>query len=364
MTLRRLLRSARLGLGALGLLAASASVASAGCVINNLAELPVRYNGVRVLADAKLNGHDARLVVDSGAFASTLSEAAARKVGANPRGLSGFQIGGIGGYREAGAVALDLTLGVTTFRAEQFVVLPGEDDTNVPSALLGREFLLQHDLDFDLADGLLRFVRPVGCTDDQMVFWNKPYSEAVLEDARTDRAEIRVKTFVNGHPVLALIDSGAPFSTITTGAAERVGLDPSHAASAGLVGGLGRGQMVARVAHVNSFTIGEETIKNSKLLIADLWHYNVVPETGTRLGNAAVIADQPEMLLGADFLKAHRVLFAPSHGRIYFSYLGGPVFGVSDNSLHSVRSSSEDALPGAGSHRAPAPASRADAPSP
>ena len=32
------------------------------------------------------------------------------------------------------------------------------------------------------------------------------------------------------------------------------------------------------------------------------------------------------MLLGLDFLRAHRVLFANSQGQMYFSYNGGPVF--------------------------------------
>ena len=325
-------------------LAAFAAPARAACVINNLAELPVSYNGVRVSADAKLNGQDVRLIVDSGAFASTLTEAVARKVGADPRGLPNVEIGGIGGYRRAETAALDLTLGATTFRHEQFVVLPGETMGGL-SALLGREFLLQQDLDFDLPDGLLRFVKPVGCGYEQMVFWNKPYSEAMLEDQTTDRAEVRVRVLINGRPVLAMIDSGSPFSVVTTGAAQRVGLDPSRAQAAGIVGGIGRASMLSHIARFDTFTIGEETIKNAQLSIADLWHYNVIPETGTRLGNSAVVASQPEMLLGADFLRSHRVLFSPSHHRIYFSYMGGQVFGISHEAAGSPAPAGQPAQP-------------------
>ena len=32
------------------------------------------------------------------------------------------------------------------------------------------------------------------------------------------------------------------------------------------------------------------------------------------------------MLLGADFLRAHRVLVSHSQRKMYFTYLGGPVF--------------------------------------
>ena len=33
------------------------------------------------------------------------------------------------------------------------------------------------------------------------------------------------------------------------------------------------------------------------------------------------------MLLGADFLRSHRVLVANSQRKLYFTYSGGPVFG-------------------------------------
>ena len=36
---------------------------------------------------------------------------------------------------------------------------------------------------------------------------------------------------------------------------------------------------------------------------------------------------QPDMLLGADFLRSHRVLMAISHRKLYFTYAGGRVFG-------------------------------------
>jgi hypothetical protein len=32
------------------------------------------------------------------------------------------------------------------------------------------------------------------------------------------------------------------------------------------------------------------------------------------------------MLLGVDFLKAHRVFVAHSQRKIYFTYVGGPIF--------------------------------------
>jgi hypothetical protein len=42
--------------------------------------------------------------------------------------------------------------------------------------------------------------------------------------------------------------------------------------------------------------------------------------------DASVGALPVDMLLGADFLRTHRILFAMSQDRLYMSYLGGDPF--------------------------------------
>jgi hypothetical protein len=64
---------------------------------------------------------------------------------------------------------------------------------------------------------------------------------------------------------------------------------------------------------VATFAIGSETIKNAHISIRDN------PPQGILLG-------MPDVLIGADFLRAHRVLIAMSQRRFYVSYLGGEVF--------------------------------------
>ena len=45
---------------------------------------------------------------------------------------------------------------------------------------------------------------------------------------------------------------------------------------------------------------------------------------GSRIAKAVV--DEPDMLLGADFFRSHRVYISKSQKKIYASYMGGPVF--------------------------------------
>ena len=47
-------------------------------------------------------------------------------------------------------------------------------------------------------------------------------------------------------------------------------------------------------------------------------------KTGSRI--AREIDGLPEMLIGADFVRSHRIYVALGQRKVYFSYLGGPVF--------------------------------------
>ena len=73
-----------------------------------------------------------------------------------------------------------------------------------------------------------------------------------------------------------------------------------------------------------TLTIGDETIKNAKLGIADLFGLDKEIGLGSRIPVAAI--ESPDMLLGMDFFLSHRIYAARSQGKIYFSYVGGPVF--------------------------------------
>jgi len=66
-------------------------------------------------------------------------------------------------------------------------------------------------------------------------------------------------------------------------------------------------------ASFDSFSVGEETISGPHIAITEI---------DTSSYNYAM----PGMVLGRDFLRAHRVLLAFGQDRMYFSYLGGQVF--------------------------------------
>jgi hypothetical protein len=75
----------------------------------------------------------------------------------------------------------------------------------------------------------------------------------------------------------------------------------------------------------DSVSIGDETIRNVKLRVGDMFGKDTVVGTGSRIARH-VMADQFEMLLGFDFLLSHRVLVLPKEHAMVFTYNGGPLF--------------------------------------
>src|SRR3954468_9328643 len=82
------------------------AVATAKCQVGKYAEIPVVMNGRAPTTTAQINGRDARFIVDSGAFYSTISAADAREFGLSVRGVGpNVRLKGVGG---------DTSLGVAT----------------------------------------------------------------------------------------------------------------------------------------------------------------------------------------------------------------------------------------------------------
>ena len=87
--------------------------------------------------------------------------------------------------------------------------------------------------------------------------------------------------------------------------------------------GAGRKLIPTWVGPFGSFRIDNEIIRDPSIRFADIWKYSTYGGTGARI---AITVVHPDMLLGADFLRSHRVLIAHSQQRMYFTYAGGTVF--------------------------------------
>ena len=322
--MRRRVRAASVAVAVLlaGTAQAAPPPAASGprCEIGRAGELAVEFLNNQPVVKGAVGGQPIRVLLDTGATSSMMLRASAARLKLRRIG-SEAQARGVGGFtRLEYATIPEMEIAGVKLRDHR-VWIGGETAASI-DLMLGSEVLMTTDLEFDLAHGMVRFLTDKNCADDQMAYWsNGTYSQAPMTGVGGGE-RIALKVLVNGKPVNALLDSGAPLSHAVLEAATRaqVKLGPVQ----GQARGVGAAVVETQVGQLDSFTLGDETIRNPKLLFAPLFDTRLEPVLGSHI--KAVAANPTEMLLGADFLRAHRVLISPKRRMIYFTYEGGPVF--------------------------------------
>jgi len=305
---------------------------AAACQLARLAELPVTMDGTRPTITAKINGVDALFTLDSGAFWSLLTPAAAEQYKLHPSGsrLPGLSVQGVGGRVDAkiATVATFTVFGVD-LHSMDFIV-GGSDPGRGTVGLLGQNVLRIADIEYDLAQGALRLFKPKDCKHADLAYWavdGKPYSAMDIEAATPLFPHTVGTGYLNDAKIRITFDTGAWSSIVGLRAAEKAGIKPGAPGvqSAGYETGLGHQRVQTWIATFPSLKIGDEQIKNARLRFGDLGPL--------------------DMLLGADFFLSHRIYVANSRGKLYFSYNGGPVFNLAapTNSVKSAEDPADEA---------------------
>ncbi|MEJ1963184.1 MAG: aspartyl protease family protein [Gammaproteobacteria bacterium] len=304
---------------------------TAGCKIGIVAELPVTMNGLRPMVTAKINGEDARFIADSGAFFSLIAPASAaehklRLKSAPPN----FILRGVGGVAEAQVTTVkEFTLAGVPIHDVQFIV-GGSEPGGGAVGLLGQNVLRLVDVEYDLANGAIRLMKPEGCDKKTVLaYWGKPgepYSAIDIAWATAASPHTTSTAFLNETKIRILFDTGSSTSVLSLRAAERMGVTPDSEGvmKAGLSRGIGARGVQTYIAPFDSFKIGDEVVRHTKLRIGDF-------------GNA-----DADMLIGADFFLSHRIYVASSQRKLYFTYNGGPVFNLTSTPPRTVGAGSAD----------------------
>lgn len=300
-----------------------------GCKLGKVAELPLKFEDNKPMVRVAINGRPGWFVVDTGADGSNMFGGAARAFGLSESTVDGLKFYGVGGIQDAKRVIVSqFGLGDATVK-DVFLISIGHRGSPAFAGLLGRDFLDRlGDLEFDLAGGALRIWRAQDGGRRSLAYWTKTPTLAEISHAELEAPYI-VKVRINGRPVDAELDSGAATTVVTPDVARRAGVaKDKFETETHSVGGIGEGQVAARIALFDSVAVGDEEIKHTRLEVADLFALNRESHTGSILQTREAARGETEMLLGADFLRSHRVLVAASQGLLYFTYSGGPIFQV------------------------------------
>jgi len=307
----------------LALSCASAHAAS-DCKLMRINEWQVKPQTGRLYVAGAINGQKVDILLDTGAASSFVVRAAADRLGLTRHEAPGYRAYGVGGETHVEYAVIDeLTIGSATRRNWRTFVF-GEHALERPYAfLLGYDFFDQVDVEFDLAHDAVRIFQTKDCDNVSLAYWAKGGAGVVPLETDNEKPGIIVAVKLNDRPFLAELDTGASRSVVSRLVAANLGLDAAsgNAKAAGQVGGIGAARMDAYVATFDSFTIGDELIRNPTIGFTSLEVGSTA--TGSRL---AAVREIRDMLLGVDFLRAHRVLVSHSQRKLYFTYAGGPVF--------------------------------------
>jgi predicted aspartyl protease len=294
---------------------ALAGRAEAACHLKQLAELTVTMRGTKPLVQAKINGRDVTLVLDTGANYSTVTPEIAARLGLRDIGFAG-KTRGIGGAADHHFAQADsFTVGDLAFDRLDFGVT---DAKLAADGLLGENILGAVDIEIDLANGVARLFRPDGCLRQNLGYWadGKALEVPLEHSARFDPGRDRTRHImalanVNGQRIHAIMDTGASRSGLTLAAAAKAGLTPKGPGVqyAGLSHGIGPREVETWRGPVKLFALGGEQIQNTDLRFGDF-----------------DLQHEADMLLGADFFMSHRVYIANSQDKAFITYNGGPVF--------------------------------------
>jgi tetratricopeptide (TPR) repeat protein len=282
------------------------------CKLGRIAEWPVRLENNVPVIEGAINGKKARILLSTGSFASYMSQEAATRFGLPTKGTDRVWLGSQDEARVFVTRIDEFRIG-DAVRKNMGVRVAGERSADAVDFVLGNDFFKNLDMEFDYAKGMIRLFHAQDCKGVFLGYWDAKALEVELENEE----QIVVPLRINGREARARISSGSSTSVVSLPFAARLGITPQSpgVAPAGCHAGFAGEIEHTWVAPFDSVTIGPQTIRNARMLIEDF-----LPRATNRSEFL------PEVLLGTDFLRAHRVFVVRSQEKVYISYAGGLVF--------------------------------------
>jgi hypothetical protein len=276
--------------------------ATAACMVDARASVPVRTIGGSIFIPVEVNGQVASFILDTGAERSLLTLEAAQRLGvardqwvgtpmvglgggsaglpnANPRSLS---LGGVPLVRRTLNRDTSLTVGVLPRARVGSQVIDG---------LLGRDYLSLFDLDLDMPARALTLYQVHDCSG-RFLPWHENYDAVPVTILDKGKA-LLLTVVVDGTPLRAMLESGAGSSLLGKLGIFHLGLTPENLASdpSDEVGGFGPRLVTMHRHRFRSLRVGNQTIASPVI-----WAEPVLL--------APPVLD---MLLGADWIEGKRI---------------------------------------------------------
>ena len=202
-------------------------VEATSCPIVRLARAPLEARGDMLFVHARIDGEPIKLLVDTGAERTLLTEATVDRLHLPRDFQHATRTFGIGSPTATWDAKLrnGIELGGTEFPVDRVTVgrfAINEAAGNQADGLLGADVLLAFDIDLNLPAHEMTLYKPrYGCPDASPP-WHEVYVS--IDGVSTRRDRLLLPFELDGVGGTALLDTGAQMSSISQQMAERIGL--------------------------------------------------------------------------------------------------------------------------------------------
>jgi predicted aspartyl protease len=306
-------------LGAVSLLGTTSVSVAGECQLKQFASIPAAFtaNG-RIIVDVSLDNTPAKMLIDTGAGINMLGQAFVEERGLKVVESRGGVYGLTGKELHQMTRVSELRLGNAVARNPVFVVgaLGSEGSNGGPVGIFGADYLAQYDVEIDPTGGFVKLFSPDHCPGN-VVYWTNEYFR--LPAHLTADHHLEAQIMVDGQELKAMIDTGAPMTTMRLATARDVfgieSVSPGGRAP-GQISGVDGVKIEAFRHKFQSLTFGDITLHDTQMMIADIDAGKGAYDFGTRvMGNHT----QADVIIGMSLLRQLHIFIAYSEPAIYFT---------------------------------------------
>lgn len=299
------------------------------CQLKLVNTLPIRMTagGLRPLVPVLINGTEKTFLLDTGGAATQIGMGAAQELKLSQRDGPVRMLDLYGHSSARSAVVENFVLGRLKERNAELPIAPGAwlEAGGMVSGLLSADYMAEYDVELDFGGGKMNFFAKDHC-EGKVVYWNAP-GAAVVPMLFRDHHLI-VQVLLNGKPFKAIIDTGAPRTTLFDDEAKRV-FDITESSPGSVVKDAGPPPRDFEYVFDSLNFEGISISKPRITVIPDIRGKNDPNNhmvTGTRLMRQDDRAStEPAMLIGMNILNKLRLFISFAEDKIYITPATTPV---------------------------------------
>lgn len=193
---------------------------AAGCALKLVNTVPVKLanGGRRAVVPVTINGTQKQFLLDTGGYLTQISAATAEELKLPATDSYGKMLD-LYGNASTRAVKVDsFVLGRLKDNNTRFPVMTFSEN-ELFSGILAADYMGEYDIELDFTGGKMNYFSPDHCPG-KVVYW--PAAAVAVVPMRLMDNHLNLEVSLDGHPFKAMIDTGAPNTTLSMREARRV----------------------------------------------------------------------------------------------------------------------------------------------